>query len=584
MSETITAPVSYGGRAEQFAIGKGIVDAFNTSYEDKLKRDYFQQAILDEENKKFETVYDSINSIPQTGVDTFDTNINNFFNAGADKIFETKNLVSEGYLSQQEGAKIISETKNYINTFKTLSPKFIEQIKYYNAAKQNGTLSRVNDNGMAAMLDAIANDSGDVKLLEKDGKMYLSGSGTINTVKGKEDWNYTMNLATLGNLMDDPGFAMVKTIPTFTDLGIDELFDAQKGLLKGAMDTYEYEDSQGNIKTKQVYNPKRLGELMVKRGFYADLLNDPEMAVVWSDKVHGDQEIGTFEPWDPNNQDMRQKMEGWLIDKAILRNIPSNEIIDVQSVSSGGGNGSGSSGGASNFMQGLLGDIQVAGKEFFDMMALDPVNVTENVEGGEGSATGQDNYGKKLSMKSYTLDPNKAIGILNRYTTGDNFYSTLDKEAIADLVSNTHNIIDNLTESDFTNQDSDYYDYYDPDKSLDENKEFLKNIQTKSIRESIKSLTPGDGKARNVIVIRKGKLTPTKVKGDIYSVLKEVIENTDYISGKDVGSSLNMLNYFTNPNLGGGDLDKWGDVEYYYQNVDDRGVTKTQTYNSQNNN
>ncbi len=187
-------------------------------------------------------------------------------------------------------------------------------------------------------------------------------------------------------------------------------------------------------------------------------------------------------------------------------------------------------------------------------------------------------------MKSYTLDPNKAIGILNRYTTGDNFYSTLDKEAIADLVSNTHNIIDNLTESDFTNQDSDYYDYYDPDKSLDENKEFLKNIQTKSIRESIKSLTPGDGKARNVIVIRKGKLTPTKVKGDIYSVLKEVIENTDYISGKDVGSSLNMLNYFTNPNLGGGDLDKWGDVEYYYQNVDDRGVTKTQTYNSQNNN
>ncbi len=584
MSETITAPVSYGGRAEQFAIGKGIVDAFNTSYEDKLKRDYFQQAILDEENKKFETVYDSINSIPQTGVDTFDTNINNFFNAGADKIFETKNLVSEGYLSQQEGAKIISETKNYINTFKTLSPKFIEQIKYYNAAKQNGTLSRVNDNGMAAMLDAIANDSGDVKLLEKDGKMYLSGSGTINTVKGKEDWNYTMNLATLGNLMDDPGFAMVKTIPTFTDLGIDELFDAQKGLLKGAMDTYEYEDSQGNIKTKQVYNPKRLGELMVKRGFYADLLNDPEMAVVWSDKVHGDQEIGTFEPWDPNNQDMRQKMEGWLIDKAILRNIPSNEIIDVQSVSSGGGNGSGSSGGASNFMQGLLGDIQVAGKEFFDMMALDPINATENVEGGKGSATGQDNYGKKLSMKSYTLDPNKAIGILNRYTTGDNFYSTLDKEAIADLVSNTHNIIDNLTESDFTNQDSDYYDYYDPDKSLDENKEFLKNIQTKSIRESIKSLTPGDGKARNVIVIRKGKLTPTKVKGDIYSVLKEVIENTDYISGKDVGSSLNMLNYFTNPNLGGGDLDKWGDVEYYYQNVDDRGVTKTQTYNSQNNN
>jgi len=570
MAEQITNPVSYGGRAEQMAIGKGITDAFNTSYNNKLKRDYFQQAILDQENQKIEGVYDKINTIPKTGIDTFDSNINSFFNAGADKIFETKNLVSEGYLSQQEGAKIISETQNYITKYKSLAPKVVEQIKYYNQAKQNGTISRVNDNGMSAMLDAIANGSGDVKLLEKDGMMYLSGNGKINTKDGEEGWNYTMNIDELSNLLSDPSFAMIKTIPTFADLGIDELFEAQKGLLNGAMDTYEYKDGD-TIKTKKVYNPKRLGELMVKKGFYADLLNDPEMAVVWSDKVHGEQEIGSFEQWDPNNTEMRKKMEAWLIDKAILRNIPSNEIIDVQSASGTGSTSGGGSGGASGFMQGLLGDIQVAGKDFFDMMALDPINATENVEGGEGSATGQDNSGERLSMKSYTLDPNKAIGILNRYTTGDNFYSTLDKEAIADLVSNTHNVIDNLTESDFTNEDSDYYEYYDADKSLEENKNLLKDIQTKSIRASIKSLTPGDGKARNVIVIRKGKLTPTKVKGDIYSVLKEVIENTDYISGKDIGSSLNMLNYFTNPNLGGRDLDKWGDVEYYKKNVDKSG-------------
>ena len=380
MAEQITNPVSYGGRAEQMAIGKGITDAFNTSYNNKLKRDYFQQAILDQENQKIEGVYDKINTIPKTGIDTFDSNINSFFNAGADKIFETKNLVSEGYLSQQEGAKIISETQNYITKYKSLAPKVVEQIKYYNQAKQNGTISRVNDNGMSAMLDAIANGSGDVKLLEKDGMMYLSGNGKINTKDGEEGWDYTMNIDELSNLLSDPSFAMIKTIPTFADLGIDELFDAQKGLLNGAMDTYEYKDGD-TIKTKKVYNPKRLGELMVKSGMYADLLNDPEMGVVWSDKVHGEQEIGSFEQWDPNNTEMRKKMEAWLIDKAIARNIPANEIIDVQSTSS---TGSTSGGGASSFMQGLLGDIKVAGKEFFDMMALDPVEVKENIESGEG--------------------------------------------------------------------------------------------------------------------------------------------------------------------------------------------------------
>tara|TARA_R110002012_G_scaffold9220_1_gene42434 strand:- start:14155 stop:15906 length:1752 start_codon:yes stop_codon:yes gene_type:complete len=580
MAEQITNPVSYGGRAEQMAIGKGITDALNKTSTDKLKRDYFQQAILDQENQKFESVYDKINTIPATGVDTFDSNINSFFNAGADKIFETKNLVSEGHLSQQEGARIISETQNYITKYKTLAPKVVEQIKYYNQAKQNGTISRVNDNGMSAMLDAIANGSGDVKLLEKDGMMYLSGNGNINTKDGKQGWNYTMNIDELSNLFSDPSFAMIKTIPTFSDLGVDELFESQKGLLKGAMDTYEYTDSQGNIKTKQVYNPKRLGELMVKSGMYADLLNDPEMGVVWSDKVHGEQELGSFQQWDPNNTEMRNKMESWLIDKAIARNIPPDQIIDVQSVSGKGNTGSDGSGDGSVFMQGLFGDVKGAAKEFFDMMALDPVEVDENIESGEGGATGSDNFGKRLSMKSYTLDPQKAIGILNRYTTGDNFYSTLDNNSTSDLVAQQNNVIDNLTEADFTNENSDYNEYYDANISLQDNKNNLKKIQADAIRTTIKSLTPNDGQSRNVIVIRKGELTPTKVKGDMYSVLKEVIENTDYISGKDIGQSLNMLNYFTNKNLGGNDLDKWGDVDYYYKNVDKSGTDTNTTYNS----
>ena len=581
MAEQITNPVSYGGRADQMAIGKGIVDAFNTSYEEKLKRDYFQQAILDEENKKYQSVYDSINTIPQTGVDTFDTNVNRFFNEGADKIFETKSLVSDGYLTQQEGAKIISETNNYINTYKKLAPKVVEQIKYYNQAKQNGTLSRVNDNGMSAMLDAIANGSGDVRLLEKDGKMYLSGNGKINTTAGKEDWNYTMNLDQLGNLLSDDTFAMIKTIPTFTDLGIDELFEAQKGLLKGAMDTYEYTDSQGNIKTKQVYNPKRLGELMVKSSMYADLLNDPEMGVVWSDMVHGNQELGTFEQWDPNNTEMRKKMEGWLIDKAILRNIPPDEIIDVQSVKGSTNNNNFSGVGGSGFVNTLLADIAPTITKFIEMQAIDPIE-GENIEGGEGSATGANNLGKKLTAESITLDPQESINILQRYSTGDDFYSVLDNDSIGDLVSQGHNIIDNLTEEDFTNTDSDYNEYYNKELSLDQNKQNLKDAQTKAIRETVKSLTPGDGKARNVVVIRKGQLKPTKVKGDIYSVLKEVIENTNYLSGKDVGQALEVLNYYTNTNINPDafDVQKWGEFDVKEDLIDKSGNKIVTTYNS----
>ncbi len=73
-------------------------------------------------------------------------------------------------------------------------------------------------------------------------------------------------------------------------------------------------------------------------------------------------------------------MEGWLIDKAIARNIPPDQIIDVQSVSGTGNTGSGGSGDGSVFMQGLFADVKGAAKEFFDMMALDPVEVEENIE------------------------------------------------------------------------------------------------------------------------------------------------------------------------------------------------------------
>ena len=353
-NQFITGPVSYGGKAQQLAIGAGVAKAFNSnSGVNSLRRDYLQKQLIDEELKEFSSVYDKINTIPETGVENFDTNINAFFNQGADKIFKVKNLMANGHMSQQEGAKIISQTENYIDKYNALAPKIIEQIKYYRDSKSTNKISRVNDDGLSAMLDAIANNAGGIELLEKDGKMYLTGSGNV----GGQEWQYNMNLDELGGLLNQEGFAMIKTIPSYEDLGIDALFEAQKGLLKGATDTYEYTDSQGNIKTKQVYNPEKLGELMVQKGLFAELINDPEMEVVWSDMVNADKELGSFQQWDPSNQDMRQTMEAFLIDKAITRNIPADEIINVRAPkTTSGGSGGGFGFGASAYNQ-ILGMI-----------------------------------------------------------------------------------------------------------------------------------------------------------------------------------------------------------------------------------
>jgi len=353
-NQFITGPVSYGGKAQQLAIGAGVAKAFNSGGINSLKRDIIQKNLIDQELGEFKSVYDKINSIPATGVESFDSNINAFFNQGADKIFKVKDLMANGHLSQQEGAKILSETEGYIDKYNAIAPKVIEQIKYYREAKSTGKISRVNDDGLSAMLDAIANNAGGIELLEKDGKMYLTGNGEV----GGQSWQYNMNLDELGGLLNQEGFAMIKTIPSYDELGIDALFEAQKGLLKGATDTYEYTDSQGNIKTKQIYDPEKLGELMVEKGLFSELINDPEMEVVWSDMVNADKELGSFQQWDPSNQDMRQTMEAFLIDKAITRNIPADEIINVRAPKNtstdGGGGGFGFGASAYNQILGMI--------------------------------------------------------------------------------------------------------------------------------------------------------------------------------------------------------------------------------------
>ena len=58
-NQFITGPVSYGGKAQQLAIGAGVAKAFNdNSGVNSLRRDYLQKQLIDEELKEFSSVYE----------------------------------------------------------------------------------------------------------------------------------------------------------------------------------------------------------------------------------------------------------------------------------------------------------------------------------------------------------------------------------------------------------------------------------------------------------------------------------------------------------------------------------------------
>ena len=138
----ITGPVSYGGKAQQLAIGAGVAKAFSRGGYDSLRRDYLQNQLIDQELKEFTSVYDKINSIPKTGVETFDSNINAFFNQGADKIFKVKDLSPRNIAinlryKTQEFKKELGDAINIYNSMKNQQRGITPEEFRYNFEKSN---------------------------------------------------------------------------------------------------------------------------------------------------------------------------------------------------------------------------------------------------------------------------------------------------------------------------------------------------------------------------------------------------------------------------------------------------------------
>ena len=560
----ITGPVSLGrSTAEQglMQLASGITSAYGQTLELGMKRDLMQQALIDKENLSYQNMYDKINKIPETGVANLDKNINSFFNTNADKIFEIKKHMKNGDVSLQEGNKAIQQLTNYIDEYADLAPKMIAQAQYMKEAMKDGTLSRVNVDGLTAMMMGIADNSADIELVEKDGQMYLTGSGNIKTSEGEKPWNYNINLAEFKNIVNKEGYTIARTIPTIKDIGLDAMFEAQKSLITEDRNVVSRE-RRYNTDTQQyeyvdVYNKEAAVERFIGMGVFKDLLRSNDMDTVWADVINRGQDASWVKEnqWDPNNAEMAAQAERWFANKAVERNIPGVQLISTAELKKPSPAAGFSTGGGFQFAQTLFTDVAPIIKEFTELEAFDPVE-GENIDGKGGGAAVSKNPREKLTPTSITLDPAKAIDLLQKYTDGQSFYTTLDANSKSDLLADAFSMIDALTEDEIK---SDYSEFYVEDGDLDKMKKDIKKAQGDSIERTIQSLTPNDPKSRQVVVIRKGELKPTKVEGNIYSVLKEIIENTNYVSGKDVGYALNALNIFTNPNQGGFDVNKWGD-------------------------
>jgi len=332
----ITGPVSLGrSTAEQglMQLASGITSAYGQTLELGMKRDLMQQALIDKENLSYQNMYDKINKIPETGVANLDKNINSFFNTNADKIFEIKKHMKNGDVSLQEGNKAIQQLTNYIDEYADLAPKMIAQAQYMKEAMKDGTLSRVNVDGLTAMMMGIADNSADIELVEKDGQMYLTGSGNIKTSEGDKPWNYNINLAEFKNIVNKEGYTIARTVPTMKDIGLDAMFEANKGLLKGAI-SYEkrYNPNTQMDEYIEVYDANKLQEMLVGRGVFKDLLRSNDMDTVWADVINRGQDASWVKEnqWDPNNAEMAAQAERWFVDQAVKRNIPPDQITQMQ--------------------------------------------------------------------------------------------------------------------------------------------------------------------------------------------------------------------------------------------------------------
>lgn len=335
----VTGPIGAGSSTterEVLGIASQITQSYAATQELQMKRDAIQQALIDKENLEYQNMYKKIDQIPETGVDNLDKNINSFFNENADKIFQIKKHMKDGNISLQEGNKAISQLTNYIDKYADLAPKMIAQAQYMKESMKNGTLSRVNVDGLTAMMMGIADNSADIKLVEKDGLMYLTGSGSIKTADGDKPWNYNINLDEFNNMVSREGYTVARTIPTIKDIGLDAMYEAQKALVLNDRNVVSrerrYNPASKQYEYVDVYNKEEAVKRLVGQGVFKDLLQGNDMDTVWADVINKGQDAEWVKnnPWNPNDATQTAIAENWFANEAIQRNIPGDKLVGTK--------------------------------------------------------------------------------------------------------------------------------------------------------------------------------------------------------------------------------------------------------------
>jgi hypothetical protein len=261
-----------------------------------------------------------------------------------------------------------------MTTYTTLVPQIAAQAEIMKQAISNGTISRANANDMQLMFMGIANNSGNINLVDDDsGNMFLEGSGEVNG----EEWSGRINIKDIQNYLDSgEGVQIAKTIPTDAELGLKEVMTSLEsgGNLDAIVsaggnidnfityDNIESVDSNG-VKTLQKvkkYTAKGYANLrnylvdkhpglfenimrsdlaeatwadIANHSLTADQLNneitDTENLPTWTDDFNllGKKNWGT---WDLNDKDKVKFMKTALVDRMLSQHLDQVTLGEMQ--------------------------------------------------------------------------------------------------------------------------------------------------------------------------------------------------------------------------------------------------------------
>lgn len=325
--------VSNQGGVSSTQTASNFAQIYSNTLKNRHARDADQQKVFDEVTSAYQNDFDEIDKLPETQNQTLNSNINSFYTRGADQVHQITNQMNEGIISQADGTREIAKLTGYLEQYKTLAPMLIAQADYGMDAIKNGVASKENSGDLQRMLMGIANDKGSISLDEKDGQMYLKDAET----------GYVMNIQEFTKLASKAGTSIIRTVPTYEDLGFQDTWNGIATL----MPSEDVETNvDGKIVTTKAYDKEKVTNEMMRNGVYESLWREDDAASMWYDLMHegvtidrfggGEASDGAYEgreyqKFDPSNQAQQQAIQRWAIETTLDKYMPRDKVTGTKS-------------------------------------------------------------------------------------------------------------------------------------------------------------------------------------------------------------------------------------------------------------